>query len=60
MIIHQTIGSYISGFVTGDVQFDVLYTYLYLNRGFYMTIRFIKREQVKNENPVYYNVEVVI
>lgn len=46
--------------MTGDVQFDVLYTYLYLNRGFYMTIRFIKREQVKNENPVYYNIEVVI
>lgn len=46
--------------MTGDVQFDVLYTYLYLNRGFYMTIKFIKREQVKNENTVYYNVEVVI
>ena len=46
--------------MTGYVQFDVLYTYLYLNREFYMTIKFIKREQVKNENPVYYNVEVVI
>ena len=46
--------------MTGYVQFDVLYTYLYLNREFYMTIKFIKREQVKNENPVYYNVKVVI